>query len=100
MGVQPVQPDIDYYPNFEKYCRRSSSRLEHEVLDLRLPSGFPDELKSESAWDSSIAREKGKWLFQISAEQVGELKHAVQNFKSKTASHRKLDKANIINNRA
>jgi hypothetical protein len=74
------QPDIDYYPHYEKYQALSKSRANREIFSTVLPEGFPIRIEDESSWTSSIASAESKWLFRITPEDVQETLDAIEHF--------------------
>ncbi len=76
------QPDIEYHPNFEKYQARTKLRLQSEPLDqITLPSGFPQQLKSDMVWEGEGLADKFDWTFELTAEHIEELNKALAHFK-------------------
>ncbi|KAL5051259.1 hypothetical protein BDW71DRAFT_193686 [Aspergillus fruticulosus] len=69
--VGPVgQPDIQYLPDPVKYAARAERRQKEVDLTRTLPEGFPQELKSDLAWDGKMV------------DDLKEVEQALQHFKA------------------
>lgn len=75
------QPDIEYTPDYNKYLARAKFRQENEKLETNLPPGFPPKLDSELVWDGNDLAESYNWNYQLSVEDLNEIKSALQFFK-------------------
>ncbi|KAH7319716.1 hypothetical protein B0I35DRAFT_352800 [Stachybotrys elegans] len=78
----PGQPDIEYTPNFEKYQARVARRQQSEQLATTIPEGFPAKLTGDLAWEGSTVADTYKWTLVLDADQLVEVKHALEHFKS------------------
>ena len=74
------QPDIAYRPDAEKYTSRTKRGLKNKKLSKGLPKGFPTNLNSPLAWKGSDFHDE-KWVTTITAEDIKEIKQAVEHFK-------------------
>lgn len=79
--TRPVQPDIQYHPEYEKYKARSLRRKETETLPTTLPDGFPLELKSPLVWEGKDIEKQDDWLYHLSNAELDEIEAALQHFK-------------------
>lgn len=77
------QPDIDYYPNFENFQKRSRRNVEAAPLK-GLPTGFPETLKTPAAWEPSIEQDESKWIFHVAVEEIEEVLGAMHYFEGMT----------------
>lgn len=80
--TQPVQPDIQYHPDYEKYQARTRLRKETETLQTSLPAGFPEKLTSLLVWDGKDIERSSDWIYQLSDEQLDEIDAGLKSFKS------------------
>lgn len=81
--VGPVgQPDIQYLPDPVKYAARAERRQREEDLPRALPEGFPQELKSDLAWDGKTVGEVYDWNYHLTEDVLKEVDHALRHFKS------------------
>ncbi|KAI1618888.1 hypothetical protein EDD36DRAFT_460525 [Exophiala viscosa] len=81
------QPDIAYKPDYDKFQARRRLRLTTEPLKhVDLPSGFPEELKSDFVWEGEGLAQKYDWTYVLTDEQVQELESALEHFKSLNTS--------------
>ena len=79
----PVQPDIEYTPDEEKYRARTKRRLETEDLSKTLPDGFPAQLNSSLVWEGSSLAKTFDWNYKLSAEDIDEIEAALKHFQCK-----------------
>jgi hypothetical protein len=86
----PLQPDIGYWPDYQKYRDREQRRHREEELDTVLRPGLPSKIDSLAAWESSLGEKPEKWLFHLSLEDIREIDEAVAGFQGKSALHGKL----------
>lgn len=77
----PVQPDIQYHPEYEKYKARTLRRKETEVLESTLPHGFPQKLESPLAWEGKDIEKRNDWIYHLSDSQLNEIDAALEHFK-------------------
>jgi hypothetical protein len=82
--TQPVQPDIQYHPDYVKYQARTRHRKETDSLQTSLPAGFPQKLTSPLVWEGKDIEERSDWIYQLSDEQLDEIDAALKSFKGKT----------------
>lgn len=80
------QPDISYYPNFDKYKHRTERRLKSEQLDNSLRYDLPQRIISSSAWGKSIAESPDSWLYHLDAGDIDEINEAVAHFECTNTS--------------
>jgi hypothetical protein len=85
----PVQPDIGYWPDYQKYKDREHRRCREEELDTVLRSGLPSKIDSLAAWESSLGDKPELWLFHLSLEDICEIDKAVGDFQGQSAFHGK-----------
>lgn len=81
--TQPVQPDIQYHPDFEKYQARTRHRKETESLQTSLPAGFPQKLTSPLVWEGKDIEQRSDWIYKLSDEQLDEIDAGLKSFKGK-----------------
>lgn len=79
--TRPVQPDIQYHPEYEKYKARSIRRKETETLPTTLPDGFPQKLDSPLVWEGKDVEKRDDWLYHLSDAELDEIDAALQHFK-------------------
>ncbi|KAL4899828.1 hypothetical protein BDW74DRAFT_171233 [Aspergillus multicolor] len=80
--IGPIgQPDIQYLPDPVKYAARTERRQKEEKLQDTLPEGFPQELKSDLAWDGATIGEVYDWNYHLSQDDLKEVDQALQHFK-------------------
>jgi hypothetical protein len=82
--TQPVQPDIQYHPNFVKYQARTNQRKETESLQTSLPAGFPQKLASPLVWEGKDIETRSDWIYKLSDEQLDEIDAGLKSFKGKS----------------
>ncbi|KAL4987382.1 hypothetical protein BDW68DRAFT_197469 [Aspergillus falconensis] len=81
--VGPVgQPDIQYLPAPVKYAARAERRQKEVDLTRTLPEGFPQELKSDLAWDGKMVGEVFDWDYRLTEDDLKEVEQALQHFKA------------------
>lgn len=78
------QPNIAYTPNLETYQQRVKSRLALKELPKTLPRGFPEELKSDLAWDGATVTDHYSWAYTLSASDLSEVQQALDHFQGIT----------------
>lgn len=81
--TQPVQPDIQYHPDFEKYQARTRHRKETESLQTSLPPGFPQKLTSPLVWEGKDVEQRSDWIYKLTDEQLDEIDAGLKSFKGK-----------------
>lgn len=79
--TKPVQPEIQYHPNFEQYQARTRLRKETESLPTSLPAGFPQKLVSPLVWEGKDVENRSDWIYQLSDAQLDEIDAALKSFK-------------------
>ena len=79
--TKPVQPDIQYHPNWEQYQARTRRRKETELLQTSLPAGFPQKLISPLVWEGKEVEKQSDWIYQLSDAQLDEIDAALKSFK-------------------
>lgn len=77
---RPNQPDVNYYPDFVKYQKRTERRLQNEDLESVLQLGLPQKIDCAAAWDRSIEERPESWLYYLDAEDVEEIDQALARF--------------------
>lgn len=55
-GKPPMQPDIQYHPDYQKYQARAEHRKATEALTKTLPAGFSAELISPLVWEGKTSK--------------------------------------------
>ncbi|CAL5868640.1 uncharacterized protein PFLUO_LOCUS2867 [Penicillium psychrofluorescens] len=80
--TKPVQPEIQYHPNFEQYQARTRLRKETESLPTSLPAGFPQKLVSPLVWEGKDVENRSDWIYQLSDAQLDEIDAALKSFKA------------------
>ncbi|KAJ5682388.1 hypothetical protein N7462_005553 [Penicillium macrosclerotiorum] len=80
--TQPIEPDIQYHPDFLKYQERTRRRKESESLQTSLPAGFPPKLVSPLVWEGKDVEKTNDWIYKLSEIQLDEIDSALTNFKS------------------
>ncbi|OOF93408.1 hypothetical protein ASPCADRAFT_53110 [Aspergillus carbonarius ITEM 5010] len=78
----PIQPDIQYHPDYAKYTARTQHRIATETLPTTLPLGFPSHLDSPLVWEGSEIEQRDDWIYRINDAQLDEIDQALKNFKS------------------
>ncbi|RDH18173.1 tfdA family oxidoreductase [Aspergillus niger ATCC 13496] len=78
----PTQPDIQYFPDYEKYTSRTQRRQATEDLPTTLPVGFPTELKSSLVWHGKDINNSTDWIFHLNEAQLDEINTALKSFQS------------------
>lgn len=84
--TQPVQPDIQYHPDYEKYQALTRRRKETESLQTSLPKGFPEKLTSPLVWDGKDIEKNSDWVYKLSDEQLDEIDAGLKSFKGRKES--------------
>lgn len=80
------QPDIGYTPDLDKYLARVKRRLNTETLPKSLPSGFPQQLKSDLVWTGDKVGETYDWTYELDAAEIEDIENALAHFKCEYAS--------------
>ena len=76
------QPDISYAPDPDKYQARQKARLQTEaVKHASLPSGFPQRLISDLAWEGDRLADTYDWTYVLNEDEVQELEDALRHFR-------------------
>ncbi|KAE8391483.1 hypothetical protein ETB97_006777 [Aspergillus alliaceus] len=78
----PVQPDIQYHPDYEKYTARVARRKATEELSKSLPEGFPQKLESPLVWEGKDVEKRDDWIFKLNDAQREEIDAALNSFKA------------------
>ncbi|OGE56231.1 hypothetical protein PENARI_c003G04140 [Penicillium arizonense] len=78
----PVQPDIQYHPEYEKYKERTRRRKETETLQTSLPAGFPQQLISPLVWEGKDVEKRDDWIYQLKDGELDEIDAALKSFKA------------------
>ncbi|KAL4814512.1 hypothetical protein BDW67DRAFT_177045 [Aspergillus spinulosporus] len=76
------QPDIQYLPDPVKYAARAERRQREEDLPKAVPEGFPQELKSDLAWNGKTLGEVYDWNYHLSEDDLKEVDQALYHFKA------------------
>ncbi|KAI0976089.1 TfdA family taurine catabolism dioxygenase TauD [Xylaria arbuscula] len=79
--VRPVQPDIAYHPDPQKYQARVARRLQEGNLPKSIPEGFPEKLSGNLVWEGETVANSYNWTFVFSPEHLAEIDQAVAHFK-------------------
>lgn len=79
------QPDINYHPDWEKYCQRTTLRLKAEpsLPNTPLPEGFPSQVDHPSVWEGKDWTHEEQWVYRLSAVELKEIDDALTHFKCK-----------------
>ncbi|RMD40168.1 hypothetical protein DV735_g4956, partial [Chaetothyriales sp. CBS 134920] len=80
--ASPVQPDIQYHPDLQKYESRVQRRLATESITKKLPDGFPKQLHSDLVWEGATVGDTYDWNFVLTPDHIEELDAALAHFKS------------------
>ncbi|KAK2028632.1 TfdA family taurine catabolism dioxygenase TauD [Colletotrichum zoysiae] len=80
--ARPVQPDIQYAPNYQKFQARVARRIQEPGLPKTLPEGLPAELNSDMVWDGATLASEYDWTYVLTPDQLDELDAALAHFKS------------------
>jgi hypothetical protein len=79
-----MAPDIDYFPDIEKYQARTRHRLATEKLEQALPDGFPKQLEEKSVWEGvdfdTNKGGSGEWCYTFTESELMEIDHALKRF--------------------
>lgn len=81
--ILPQQPDIDWQPNYSKYCERvQRNKLKRRcITNGELPFGFPREIHSSPlVWSGSELRED-EYIFNLTQIEIREAETALKAFK-------------------
>ena len=84
IGTEQIlrQPDISYAPDPDKYRARQKARLQTEaVKHASLPSGFPQRLISDLAWEGDRLADTYDWTYVLNGDEVQELEDALRHFR-------------------
>lgn len=81
--VAPVQPDIGYHPDVEKYLARSKRRLAEnpDLPNVALPPGFPQRVGGPIVWKGADWRGEEQWVYRLDGSELKEIDDALQHFK-------------------
>ena len=74
---RPVQPDIQYHPDYAKYTARTQHRIATETLPTTLPLGFPSHLDSPLVWEGSEIEQRDDWIYRLNDAQLDEIDQAL-----------------------
>ncbi|KAK2053334.1 TfdA family taurine catabolism dioxygenase TauD [Colletotrichum caudatum] len=80
--ARPVQPDIQYAPNYQKFQARVARRIQEPGLPKTLPEGLPAELKNDMVWNGATLASEYDWTYILTPDQLDELDAALAHFKS------------------
>lgn len=79
---KPVQPDISYLPDPEKYALRTQHREKSERLrSIGLPNGFPQRLVSSFVWEGKDLAGVYDAVYALSDQEATEVERALEHFK-------------------
>lgn len=98
--TQPMQPDIQYHPDFAKYQDRTRRRKETETLETTLPAGFPSQLESSLVWEGKDVEKRSDWVYELSGAQLDEIDAALKSFKGERTSHSQFQTSRFANCRS
>ncbi|KAF4468525.1 Clavaminate synthase [Fusarium albosuccineum] len=87
--VQDVsRPDIEWYPNYDTHQARVE-RLAKSAHDRpeTVPEGFPRQIVSPRVWTGSDFVDKDKYRVQLSADDIQEIRAALEYFKGLDGDH-------------
>ncbi|KAK1987605.1 TfdA family taurine catabolism dioxygenase TauD [Colletotrichum cereale] len=80
--ARPVQPDIQYAPDYQKFQARVARRSQEPGLPKTLPEGLPAQLKSDMVWEGATLASEHDWIYVLTPGQLDELDAALAHFKS------------------
>ncbi|KAF7323259.1 Clavaminate synthase-like protein [Mycena chlorophos] len=80
----PVQPDISYHPDPEKFRARTARRLAEDptLPQQPLPAGFPARVDGPIVWEGKDWIDESQWVYNLSQEQLAEIDKALAHFNS------------------
>ncbi|KXH25696.1 TfdA family Taurine catabolism dioxygenase TauD [Colletotrichum salicis] len=81
--TRPVQPDIQYAPDYQKFQARTARRVQEPDLPRSLPEGLPQKFTSDMVWEGANLASKYDWTYALTSEQLDELDAALAHFKAK-----------------
>ena len=94
--IPPIQPDISYTPNPDKYALRTQRRVKNEKLHLTgLPVGFPPKLVSTFVWEGEELARQYDSVYALSEQEVAEVESAIGHFKCTFSSRMLLFSNNL-----
>jgi len=77
----PQQPDIDWQPNYGKYCERvKRNKLKRRTtLSTELPFGYPRNISCPLMWSGPDLKEQGedKYVFHLTPAKIRESEGAL-----------------------
>ncbi|KAF6818422.1 taurine catabolism dioxygenase family protein [Colletotrichum musicola] len=80
--TRPVQPDIQYAPDRQKWQARVARRSQEPDLPKTLPEGLPAQFASDLVWEGETLANEYDWTYVLTAEQLDELDAGLAHFKS------------------
>lgn len=76
------RPDIEWHPSYKTYQARVARLAKSaRTRPIAVPEGFPDQVMSARAWTGSDFADPDKFVVQLSADDVDEIKAALEFFK-------------------
>lgn len=81
--TRPVQPDIQYAPNRQKWQSRVARRSQEPDLPKTLPEGLPAQFNSDLVWEGETLASQYDWTYVLTPEQLDELDEGLTHFKCK-----------------
>lgn len=81
--TSPVQPDIAYHPDVEKYLARSKRRLAEspDLPNVGLPPNFPKRVDGPIVWEGKDWSGEDQWVYRLNELELREIDDALQHFK-------------------
>ncbi|KAL4921861.1 hypothetical protein BDW62DRAFT_218502 [Aspergillus aurantiobrunneus] len=78
----PLQPDINYAPDYDKWQARAARRVAAGGLPSKVPEGLPEQLAGDMVWEGETLAETYDWTYVFSSEQLVEIDQALAHFQS------------------
>ncbi|KAF8850035.1 Clavaminate synthase-like protein [Acephala macrosclerotiorum] len=81
-----AQPDIEWVPSYEKFLARQKRRQAQEVLQDRVPPGWPERVDGPEVWDgNNFTVENGgtgeaTWIVRLEPEHIKDIEKALEHF--------------------
>ncbi|KAK1725131.1 TfdA family taurine catabolism dioxygenase TauD [Colletotrichum acutatum] len=80
--TRPVQPDIQYAPNYQKFQARTARRVQEPGLPTSLPKSLPQKFTSDMVWEGATLANEYNWTYALTTEQLDELDAALAHFRA------------------
>lgn len=81
--ARPVQPDIQYAPDYQKFQARTARRVQEPGLPKSLPEGLPQKFTSDMVWEGATLANEYNWTYALTTEQLDELDAALAHFRGR-----------------